>query len=129
MKKRLSKTKSDSTIRPLSFEFAPWDKSITIRVSNDLLAAVQSVAKERGTNYQKLIREAIERFLEEGGVIYAPRKTKAKIRTRWRKNGGGHWGTREEAKRVSKKVRRSNDKVVIRIEICPKSEIRRSVKG
>jgi len=26
------------------------------------------------------------------------------------KNGGGHWGTREEAKTSSKKVRRANDK-------------------
>ena len=26
------------------------------------------------------------------------------------KNGGGYWGTREEAKKVSKKIRRANDK-------------------
>lgn len=32
------------------------------------------------------------------------------------KNGGGHWGDRVEAKRVSKKVRRANDKATIRDE-------------
>lgn len=32
------------------------------------------------------------------------------------KNGGGHWGDRVEAKRVSKKVRRANDKAAIRDE-------------
>lgn len=65
MKKKLSKTKSDSVPKPISFEFAPKNKSITLRVSNDLLEAVQAVAKERGTNYQKLIREAIERYLKK----------------------------------------------------------------
>ena len=33
------------------------------------------------------------------------------------KNGGGHWATRDEAKRISKKVRRSNDKTAIRSEL------------
>jgi predicted DNA binding CopG/RHH family protein len=46
-----------------SFEFAPKDKSITLRVSTELLDAVQAEAKRRRTNYQKLIREAIERLL------------------------------------------------------------------
>lgn len=45
------------------FEFAPKDKSITFRVSDKLLKAVQREAKKRGVNYQKLIREAIEQFL------------------------------------------------------------------
>lgn len=26
------------------------------------------------------------------------------------KNGGGYWGTREEAKKISKKIRRNNSK-------------------
>lgn len=82
MKKRLPKTKSDraaqallkkdladfispENFKPTSFEFAPKDKSITLRVSNQLLDAVQSVAKRRGINYQKIIREAIEQFLKK----------------------------------------------------------------
>lgn len=32
------------------------------------------------------------------------------------KNGGGHWGTRNEAKQISKKSRRSRDKEEIRNE-------------
>lgn len=82
MKKRLPKMKSDRAAKELlkkdlsefissesfkltSFEFAPKDKSITLRVSSELLDAVQVAAKRRGTNYQKLIREAIERFLKK----------------------------------------------------------------
>jgi len=30
------------------------------------------------------------------------------------KNGGGYWGTREEAKKISKKLRRANAKNLIR---------------
>ncbi len=82
MKKRLPKMKSNRTAKSFlkkdltdfislenfkstSFEFAPKDKSITLRVSNQLLDAVQSVAKRRGINYQKIIREAIEQFLKK----------------------------------------------------------------
>lgn len=82
MNKRLPKMKSDRAAKTLmskdlsaylspenfkltSFEFAPKDKSITLRVSHDLLGAVQTAAKKRGINYQKLIREAIEQFLKK----------------------------------------------------------------
>ena len=37
------------------------------------------------------------------------------------KNGGGHWGTRVEAKTASKKHRRENDKKAIRKEL-PKTK-------
>jgi hypothetical protein len=30
------------------------------------------------------------------------------------KNGGGYWGTREEAKRLSKKARRGKDQAAVR---------------
>ena len=82
MTKRLPKLKSDRAVKTLlkkdlsdfispddfkttSFEFSPKDKSITLRVSSELLDAVQSAAKRRRTNYQKLIREAIEQFLKK----------------------------------------------------------------
>jgi hypothetical protein len=32
------------------------------------------------------------------------------------KNGGGHWGTRDEAKKLSKKVRRASAKEMIQEE-------------
>ena len=60
LKKDLTEYLSPENFKPISFEFSPKDKSITLRVSTELLEAVQAAAKERGTNYQKLIREAIE---------------------------------------------------------------------
>ena len=82
MKKRLPKMKSDRAAKSVlnkdlseffspenfkltSFEFAPKNKSITLRVSSELLDAVQAAAKRRHTNYQKIIREAIELFLKK----------------------------------------------------------------
>lgn len=47
-----------------SFEFAPKNKTITIRVSEALLNAIQVQAKKRKTSYQKFIREALERVLK-----------------------------------------------------------------
>ncbi len=44
-------------------------------------------------------------------------KRKKKSEHAGAKNGGGHWGTRNEAKRISKKVRRSNDKAAIKSEL------------
>ncbi len=46
------------------------------------------------------------------------------------KNGGGHWGTREEAKALSKKARRINNKKDVRQELSslkdgPKKSIKR----
>ena len=64
-KKDLFEFISTENFKLVSFEFAPKDKSITLRVSNQLLGAVQSAAKRRGINYQKLIREAIEQFLKK----------------------------------------------------------------
>ncbi|MBP9674395.1 MAG: ribbon-helix-helix protein, CopG family [Bacteriovoracaceae bacterium] len=64
LKKDLTKYISSENFKPMSFEFSPKDKSITLRVSNNLLEAVQAAARQRGMNYQKLIREAIESFLK-----------------------------------------------------------------
>lgn len=33
------------------------------------------------------------------------------------KNGGGHWGTRHEAKSVTKKLRRIRNKILIKKEV------------
>jgi len=54
--------KNDFTLT--SFEFAPKNKTITIRVSEALLNAIQVQAKKRKTSYQKFIREALERVLK-----------------------------------------------------------------
>lgn len=81
MKKRLPKMRSDQSAEKLlrkdlsdyldpdnftltSFEFAPKDKSITIRVSKPLLEAVKAVSKRKGVSYQKYVRQALERALK-----------------------------------------------------------------
>jgi predicted DNA binding CopG/RHH family protein len=45
------------------FQFAPKDKTITLRMSADLLYRYKKLAKEKNTKYQKLIREALLEFL------------------------------------------------------------------
>jgi predicted DNA binding CopG/RHH family protein len=48
-----------------TFEFAPKDKSITIRVSHPLLNSVQAIAEKQGVPYQRIIRQAIEEYLKK----------------------------------------------------------------
>ncbi len=50
---------------PTTFEFAPKDKSINLRLSEDLLQAIKKASKRRGMSYQKYIREALERSLKK----------------------------------------------------------------
>jgi predicted DNA binding CopG/RHH family protein len=81
MKKRIPKFKTDKEaeefleqdlsdyIHPenftrVTFEFAPKDKSVTLRLSSKLLQAVKGTARKRGIQYQRLIREAIEAYLK-----------------------------------------------------------------
>ncbi len=45
------------------FQFAPKDKTITLRMSADLLNRYKKLAKDMDTQYQKLIREALLEYL------------------------------------------------------------------
>ena len=45
------------------FQFAPKNKTVTLRMSADLLSRYKKLAKEENTKYQKLIREALLEFL------------------------------------------------------------------
>lgn len=45
------------------FQYAPKDKTITLRMSSDLLNRYKKLAKEMDTKYQKLIREALLEYL------------------------------------------------------------------
>ncbi len=45
------------------FQFIPKDKTITLRMSADLLGRYKKLAKEKDTKYQKLIREALIEYL------------------------------------------------------------------
>jgi predicted DNA binding CopG/RHH family protein len=45
------------------FQFAPKDKTITLRMSADLLTRYKKLAKKTDTKYQKLIREALLEYI------------------------------------------------------------------
>jgi predicted DNA binding CopG/RHH family protein len=47
--------------RPVRFEFLPKQKSINLRLSEDLLNAVRARAKLQGIPYQRYIRRTLER--------------------------------------------------------------------
>ena len=50
---------------PYRFEFKPKEKSINLRISEELLKAVQTHAKREGIPYQRYIRQALERALSQ----------------------------------------------------------------
>ncbi len=70
--KKVSKKKTDPLERDLSslfdkkgwkkvrFELRPKNKSITIRISEEMLEAIKAKAEDEGLDYQKWIRSSIE---------------------------------------------------------------------
>ena len=46
------------------FELRPKNKTVTIRMSEDLLDALKEKAKKSGLDYQKFIRIALERLVQ-----------------------------------------------------------------
>jgi len=80
MKKNLKKLKTDKSAENLlkqdlssyihsknfhstKFELNPKNQTITIRISEGLLKALKSKAKRQGIHYQKLMRQALEKYL------------------------------------------------------------------
>ena len=49
----------------VQFEFKPKGKSISIRLSEELLVAVQKQSAREGVPYQRFIRQAIERAVAQ----------------------------------------------------------------
>ena len=47
------------------FELKPKNRTVTIRISEDLLHAVKEKAKESGLDYQKFIRIALEHIVQK----------------------------------------------------------------
>ncbi len=45
---------------PFHFEFRPKQKSVNLRISEELLDAVRAAAKRKGIPYQRFIRQALE---------------------------------------------------------------------
>jgi predicted DNA binding CopG/RHH family protein len=54
-----------SGAKPVQFEFKPKDRSINIRLSEDLLSAVRQKAEKQGIPYQRFIRQVLERAVSQ----------------------------------------------------------------
>lgn len=61
-----------SQFKPMHFELRPKEKSINLRISEDLLAVVRENAKREGVPYQRYIRHLIEQG------VSAPKRAKVK---------------------------------------------------
>ncbi|MBD2594051.1 CopG family transcriptional regulator [Nostoc spongiaeforme FACHB-130] len=59
----LSDYLTPDNFKPVTFEFQPKDKSVNVRMSEEMLEKVKSVSKKEGIPYQRYIRRAIERAL------------------------------------------------------------------
>ncbi len=57
----LSKYISARNLEPFPFEYMPKQKSVNLRISDELLKAVRAAARRRGIPYQRYIRQALER--------------------------------------------------------------------
>jgi len=68
--------------KPMPFEFRPKGASVNLRISPDLLNAVRTRAQREGIPYQRYIRRAIERALDDGlpEVKAAAPRTKARAK-------------------------------------------------
>jgi predicted DNA binding CopG/RHH family protein len=51
--------------KPMRFEFQPKEKSVNLRISEDLRKAVQASAKREGIPSQRYIRQALERAVSQ----------------------------------------------------------------
>jgi predicted DNA binding CopG/RHH family protein len=50
---------------PFPFEYRPKQKSVNLRISDELLSAVRAAAQRRGIPYQRYIRQALELVLQQ----------------------------------------------------------------
>jgi len=54
---------SAENFAPFQFEFKPKQKSVNLRISEELLDAVRAAAHRRGIPYQRYIRQTLEAAL------------------------------------------------------------------
>ncbi len=55
-------------LAPFPFEYRPKQKSVNLRISEELLRAVRAAARRRGIPYQRYIRQALELALRRSEV-------------------------------------------------------------
>ncbi len=63
LKQDLSSFINSKNFKLSHFELKPKNKTVTLRISKELLKALKAKAKKQGVNYQKLIRQALEQSL------------------------------------------------------------------
>jgi predicted DNA binding CopG/RHH family protein len=68
---------SAENFAPFQFEFKPKQKSVNLRISEELLNAVRAAAHRRGIPYQRYIRQTLEAALPSSTT---PRSGKRKVR-------------------------------------------------
>jgi predicted DNA binding CopG/RHH family protein len=68
---------SAENFAPFQFEFRPKQKSVNLRISEELLNAVRTAAHRRGIPYQRYIRQTLEAAL---GPSKEPRSGKGRAR-------------------------------------------------
>jgi len=68
---------SAENFAPFQFEFRPKQKSVNLRISEELLNAVRAVAQRRGIPYQRYIRQTLEAALRPSKK---PRSAKRRTR-------------------------------------------------
>ncbi|MGH7840193.1 MAG: CopG family antitoxin [Steroidobacteraceae bacterium] len=56
---------SAENLAPSPFEYRPKQKSVNLRISEELLSAVRAAARRRGVPYQRYIRYALEAALKQ----------------------------------------------------------------
>ena len=61
----LSDYLSADNLVPYQFEYRPKQKSVNLRISEELLSAVRAAARRRGIPYQRYIRQALEVALRQ----------------------------------------------------------------
>ena len=62
----LSEYLSAETLEPFPFEYRSKQKSVNLRISDELLQAVRAAARRDGIPYQRYIRQALELALQRG---------------------------------------------------------------
>ena len=60
LERDLSKYVRAENLEPFPFEYRPKQKSVNLRISDELLNAVRTAARRRGIPYQRYIRQALE---------------------------------------------------------------------
>ncbi|MGO9603560.1 MAG: CopG family antitoxin [Candidatus Binataceae bacterium] len=61
----LSRYISAENLEPFPFEYRPKQKSVNLRISDELLKAIRTAARRRGIPYQRYIRQALELALRQ----------------------------------------------------------------